>query len=272
MRKVALAFAMALALVFVGSCKKTNPASSPIPRDQHTLVVDEYLLPLYDNAIFDFPLLFKKKYDQVGRFNELDFSFENTLVASYSLEHDYSVVQNGLTLYLLKVGDPTDTGVKVILNGRGKAVSCHIAKDINDIHGIAETEYFFYKNDRIWYIKTVPDGGADNSLQPSYDTVYFDTHGNPSRFGFNTYQYNYTKKVDFQYYIDDQMESSPGYYICQYLGYFPEVTSPPNLRIHVQADEFSLDLLDDQFDPAGRMISYQYSNFGGVVIAWHLRL
>jgi hypothetical protein len=147
-----------------------------------------------------------------------------------------------------------------------------VAQEINDIHNLAEIEYFYYKGNRIWYIKTILGGNADRPSQTGVDTVYFDSHGNPAKFGPNTYQYDYTRRVNFQYYIDDQMESVPGYYVCQYLGYFPEVTSPPNLRIHVQADEFNLTLLDYQFDPAGRMISYEYSIFGGVTIAWHLRL
>jgi hypothetical protein len=270
MRKVIFAFTLCAVLGSFCACKKTNH-SSPLPRDQETLLVDEYHLPQYDGALLDFPLLFKKKYDHSGKLNEMDFSFENTFVPSYSLEHDYSIVGKGQKVYLLKLTDPGDTGVIVTLNGQDRVTSCHIAKEVNDIHGIPETEYFYYKGDRIWYIKTVPDPGVDQWFSTSYDTVHYDSHGNPAVFGPNTYQYDYSRKIEFQYYIDDQMESNPGYYICQYLGYFPEVTSPLNLRSHVQADEFNLTLSDYQFDAAGRMISYTYSIFGAVTIAWHLR-
>jgi hypothetical protein len=270
MKKVPFAFSIALVLAIFCACKKNIPASLFPPRTQESLLVDEYLLPQYNGALFDFPLLFKKKYALSGKLNQIDLSFENTFVPAYSLEHDFSVVQNGLKLYLLKTSDPTDTGVVITLNGQGKVTSCHVTKETNDINGRAEMEYFYYKNDRIWYIKTVPDAGVDFTFPPSEDTVYYDSHGNPAVFAFNTYQYDYTRKIAFQYYIDDQMESTPGYYVCQYLGYFPEVTSPPNLRIHVQADEFNLTLSDYQFDAAGRMISYNYSIFGGVTIVWHL--
>ncbi len=265
------AFALCAVLAIFCACKKSIPASLIPPRNQETLLVDEYLSPQYDAALLDFPLLFKKKYTSSGKLSEMDFSFDDTFVAADSLEHDFSIVQKGLKVYLLKVTDPSDTGVVITLNGQGRVTSCHITQEINDIHRQAEMEYFYYKGGRIWYIKTVPDANADNFYGPSVDTVYFDNHGNPAAFGPNTYQYDYTRRVNFQFYIDDQMESVLGYYVCQYLGYFPEVTSPPNLRIHVQADEFNLTLLDYQFDPAGRMISYEYSIFGGVTIVWHLR-
>jgi hypothetical protein len=181
-------------------------------------------------------------------------------------------LQKDLKVYLLKKTDLSDTGMVIQLNDKGRVVSCHIAREVNEIHGSGESEYFFYKGNRIWYITTVPDTNGHFIPYSTTDTVHYDSHGNPSSFAFNTYQYDYTRKVDFQYYIDDQMESDYGYYVCQYLGYFPEVTSPPNLRIHTQADEFNLPLVDQQFDAAGRMISYDYSFSGFVTIAWHLRL
>jgi hypothetical protein len=273
MKKVAFAFMACTALANFCSCKKTIAPASLFPlRDQQTLLVDEYLLSNFSGILFDFPLLFKKKYDASGKLNEIDLSFEDDLAPSYALEHDCSVIQAGLKVYLLKKTNPADTLMTIALNVAGRVTSCHVAHELNDITGSTQMEYFYYKDNRIWYIKTVPDANPDYSTMPSWDTVHYDSHGNPAVFVYNAYQYDYSRKIGYQYYIDDQMESTPGYYVCQYLGYFPEVTSPPNLRIHVQADEYNLSLVNYQFDPAGRMIGYGYYFYTGVTIAWHLHL
>jgi hypothetical protein len=280
MKRIAAVLITLAPFLFFPSCKKSVDQIAPallLVRNQQSLEVDEYHLPDYDYALVDFPLLFRKKYDGSGHLQEIDLAYEDDMIANYNLEHDLIVREKGLQVFLLSKADLSDTSVAITLNITGRVVSIHVKRDVNDLGGYGDTEYFLYRDNRVSYIQYVPDPNKFSSGN-STDTVYYDTHGNPSAFMNNHYQYDYTKKMPFQFYIDDQMEGDIGFYICQYLGYFPEVTSPPNLRTHVQADEFNDYLGAYQYDAAGRLVSYGYfsapGNYGvggGVTIAWHLR-
>lgn len=254
--------------IFFFSCNKINEildhSHLPLP----TCEVAEYHVPFLDGFFLDFPLMFRKTYDAKGNLEEIDFAFSNTL-GFLAAAHDMIVKYSGQRVFLLSKANPSDTTMTIILNIQGRPVSCTIAAELNDDegHGYGDTEYFTYKNNRIFSIRGV--NSAPHGYQAT-DTVFYDTHGNPSRFGANSYQYDYTKKVKQQYLDDDQQEYTLGYYICQYLGYFPEVTSPPNLRTHVQADEFTYNLTAYRFDWEGKLVSYSYGGTtADVIVAWH---
>ncbi len=58
------------------------------------------------------------------------------------------------------------------------------------------------------------------------------------------------------------------YYLLQYMGFFPEVTNPVNVRIHGEAGVFHGDIKDHQFDSEGKLISYVFEE-SDVSIVWN---
>jgi hypothetical protein len=61
------------------------------------------------------------------------------------------------------------------------------------------------------------------------------------------------------------------FYLLQYLGFFPEVTSPVNVRTGVTTgSDTGGPLTDQQFDAEGRLIGYEI-DFIPVTITWNCK-
>jgi hypothetical protein len=68
------------------------------------------------------------------------------------------------------------------------------------------------------------------------------------------------------------MERDRVFYLLQYLGFFPEVTNPPNLRTRAATTDIpqGLPLTNPQFDPEGKLISYGFIE-GTTTITWNCK-
>ena len=99
------------------------------------------------------------------------------------------------------------------------------------------------------------------------DTIRYDNYGNVLSIGTMTYQYDYSKRPRQQFYCDDFMGDDEPFYLLQYLGYFPEINSPVNLRTYTSAVVFRGPLTNHQFDGEGRLISYDLASTP-VTITW----
>jgi hypothetical protein len=277
-----LAFTVIAAFLLLNSCSKTIPANATFPDpltgdDQ----VAEYHIPTFD-AFFNtkFPNLFRKTYDPSGKIlKEIVFSFTDDLTFSTILEYqlDLMVHQKGRIVFLIKKDSvqkapSADTVARIYLNQKGRPDSCIGTGALDeDAEGHpAETEYYFYKDNRLQVVRNfLVDGGPIPTS--GGDTIHYDKYGNPSSFGSNSYQYDYTRTAKQQFYCDDYMGGDDEFYLLQYLGYFPEVTSPPNIRTFVtQFDEGArFSLSNHQFDAQGRLISYAYFGSTPITITWN---
>jgi hypothetical protein len=129
-----------------------------------------------------------------------------------------------------------------VLAKTGKAAYCQqadqptpalfwFAHDLGIGSNAYELEYYFYKDNRVTFIKqTTLFAGDDGFFLKSTDTVRYDKFGNPMSYGFNTYTYDYTKKGGQKFYADIFMGVESDFYLLQYLGFFPEINNPPNIR------------------------------------------
>lgn len=257
-----------IALFF--SCNKLNELHNLLPDCD----VSAYTLTRFQQNPYGgvTPVLFTKTYDKFGKMaTEIDFTFWDALLIPQFHAHQLLITSNGQKLFLLDKNNPHDTVVTIVLNNEGRPESCESNNELNDSYGDAhgELEKYVYKNNRVIAIKsTDPAAGEGEGLITSHtDSIHYDSHGNVSSFGDNSYQYDYTKKAKQQFYCDDLMEFDDGFYLLQYLGFFPEVTSPVNIRTHVNAVVFTGDITSHQFDGEGKLTGYGFA--GGVTIAWH---
>ena len=99
--------------------------------------------------------------------------------------------------------------------------------------------------------------------------MIYDKFGNILSFNGNTYQYDYSRKAKQQFYCDDFMGNCEPFYLLQYLGFFPEVNNPPNIRTHVETTVFHGDLTNHKFDHEGKLIGYDF--YEPVSVAWDCR-
>jgi hypothetical protein len=126
-----------------------------------------------------------------------------------------------------------------------------------------ESEYYYYKNNRFLAVK---DNKSDEPFPPTSetrtDTVQYDKFGNPSSFLGNSYQYDSSRTVASQFLADDFVGRDDLFYLLEYLGYFPEITSPVNIRTKtftIEVPVGSTNGITDKnqkFDREGRLISY----------------
>jgi len=271
-------------LLALTSCRKDIGRfdGSTNPLESHEQVV-EYHIPTYDAAYPPrFPFLFKKIYDPSGKtVKEIDCSFWDVQSPSQlfldEFYHTLKVEQKGRMVYLINTQltkeNTPDTVARITLNNQGRPESCAAspALDPDAASKPAVTEYYTYKNDRVTLVKSVYNGEIPSTHPQPFtytivDTVHYDNVGNPISFLGNSYQYDYTKKPKQQFYCDDFMGGDEPFFLLEYLGYFPEVTCPVNLRTHVATLIFSGDLTNHQFDSKGRLISYDF--YAPITITW----
>jgi hypothetical protein len=263
-------FALAACMLFTAfsSCNKIIPipSSSPNPLSGDNQVA-EFHIPIYDDFYPDYPYLFRKIYDPSGKIvKEIIFSFNADIAVGdiFTYTYDFLVETKGRNVYfvqkeLAQNGLP-DTAFRLYLNSQGRPDSC-----IGDTGFIPspspyiESEYYYYKDNRFLAVK---DNMADQPFPPffetSTDTMRYDKFGNPSSFLTNSYQYDTSRVVASQFLCDDFVGGDFLFYLLEYLGYFPEITSPVNLRTrtYTSPDPEGLADKDQQFDREGRLISY----------------
>jgi hypothetical protein len=249
--------------------------------------VTEFHFPQFDSY---FPggvhYLFLKKYDHTGKVKEIICTFNEDLLPAYFLQFqlDLQVVPRGRVIYFITLDTITknhsldDTTAIAYLNAEGRPDSCVSRSRLSPHFDVGPESvvksYYHYKEGRLFVVNT-------NTFDQygfrfgSKDTVRYDKFGNPLSIGKNTgqensYQYDYTRQAKQQFYLDDYMQNRGEFYLLQYLGYFPEITSPTNVRIWAANVDYSSGSpeTNHQFDAQGRLISYN-SVWGHATITWN---
>lgn len=242
--------------------------------------VAEYHVPWYDHYYPDLPFLFKKIYDQSGKIvQEIDCGFWRVRRPDLQLKeiHYLLVQQKGKKIYLFNKNSINnkglhDTAATITLNNEGRPDSCTISAELNDVRGndYGEIEHFIYQNRRVAIIQNTSITPYSHGIPLTYnDSLNYDSQGN--YLGLNdsiSIKYDYSKTAKRQFCIDDLMGREGGFYLLQYLGYFPEVTSPVNVRSYVNAAVFDGDLTDHTFDAEGKLTSYLFVG-NKVTIVWN---
>jgi hypothetical protein len=248
--------------------------------------VAEYHIPEYDS---DFPpripYLFKKTFDSSGKIVREIECFFNDIVTPHDIllpefHHIFKIEQRGRMIFLInKVtnkGNIPDTVARITLNNEGRAESCAANPElVPDFESkTAVTEYYLYKSHRIVSIKSVFNQITPPNTFIDIDTLIYDNYGNILSCRDNSYQYDYSRKAKQQFYCDDIMDGGDAdepFYLLQYLGFFPEVTSPVNIRTRAQNQVFSQGYLTNhQFDAEGKLISYDYF-IPHITIVWNCK-
>jgi hypothetical protein len=256
--------------LFPGACKK----ASTLPRViQQKLACDVSQYSVNMGGSSPNVTLFQKTYDAQGKsvkeiecvFFEPYSSYGLTVSGtSYGAQHDLLVSKSGSSLLLRDKNNLADTAMVVLLNGDGRPVSSitNLAGNITDSYHYGDTENYTYRGARIFSVQSV--------RFQQVDTVKYDSLGNLLSFAGNTYVYDYDRQASESFYNTDYQALFHGYYLLQYLGYFPEVTNTTNIRSTVSNSYLlaEANLGEEQYDPDGRVIGFnthfiQGSNFSG---------
>ncbi|MDO6432218.1 hypothetical protein Q4E93_16575 [Flavitalea sp. BT771] len=266
-------FAVAL-LLLLNSCHKGIYSYDHFPDPlEGGYQVAEYHIPLFDHILpqpLHYP--FGKKFNDSCKLTEIICSFDNEQLPSdvIPFQLDLHVIDQGRTIYLLTRDTTghgaTDTTARIYLGWNGRPDSC-VCNYRLLFHRTAESHatgktFFTYRDHRLFSVRN--DNDYNNGFPFSgTDTVRYDQLGNPLSYSQNSYEYDTTRKARQQFYCDDYMGSSHTFYLLQYLGYFPEITSPPNVRTKVTRffESGSYTLTGHQFDQEGRLIAYSYLGY-----------
>ncbi|MEJ7738565.1 MAG: hypothetical protein WKF97_14135 [Chitinophagaceae bacterium] len=233
--------------------------------------VAEYHLPYYDDYSIPFPFLFKKKYDPSGKIvKEIDCSFWNISSPARLAHLELTLVRKERNLLFLDKYNQFDTVMSAYLNNYGRVESLIGSDKLINYEEKIRSNKFFYANNRLTAVETIITD-ADGNKTSQLNSVSYDSYGNILSFRNNTYQYDYNRKANQQFYVDDYMDYDNGYYLLQYLGYFPEVTNPLNIRVRVETTVFKENLINHSFDADNRLTSYQFGNLGKATILYHCK-
>jgi hypothetical protein len=278
MKKIAFALAACMLFTAFPSCNKIIPVPSGFPNPLNgDNQVAEYHVPIYDDFYPDYYYLFRKTYDPSGKIaKEIVFSFNDDLgvadVVNYT--YDFLIESKGRVVYFIEAASAKnglpDTAFRLYLNSQGRPDSCIGNTGFIPTSGsYVESEYYYYKNNRFFAVK---EDMADLPFPPTFetytDTMQYDKFGNPSSFLGNSYQYDSSRTVTSQFLCDDFVGRDDLFYLLEYLGYFPEITSPVNIRTRVsRIDDPGTDETAQQFDKEGRLISYNFLSH--ITITWN---
>ena len=272
---------MSVALFFLfNSCGKEFPRDGFFNPLIGGCQVAEYHNPQFD-PFFPArpPYLFRKTFDPAGKVATgmaCGFANDNVPQSLPSFLLDVRIAQKDRRVLLIRADSGKtvvpDTLVTIYLNREGRPDSCIGRPGSDPEEGTGyEWEYYSYKDGRIQVIKhTTFHEGDPGYLFSGTDTIHYDKYGNPVSYGFNTYTYDYTRKGGQKFYLDVFMGGEADFYLLQYLGFFPEVNNPPNLR----TAEFNSDaaeggpLGDQQFDAQGKLTNIG-PQIGGISITWN---
>ena len=285
---VALAL-MAILFVPILSCQKDfifngkflNPLEAGCQvAEYHNTLYDEFFPP-------KLPYPFKKTFDPSGKIvKEIECFFQDdvspSVITQPEFHHIFKIDQVGRKVFLINKevnkGDIPDTVATITLNKKGRAESCkaNIELDPDFIFQRNVTEHYLYVNDRVIAIKSdyeFPESSLPPGFNPysTVDSIFYDTYGNLLFFGGNSFQYDYNRRARQQFYCDDFIGGDEPFYLLQYLGYFPEINSPPNVRIRVDNVIFHGNLTNHQFDEEGRLISYEPGPGLQVTVMWNCK-
>jgi hypothetical protein len=287
MKRIAISFVGTMTMCFFFlSCQKSSLGGY----DNGSWLKGDCQVAEYHYGIYDLinpeamPYLFKKTFDPSGKLvREIDCYFWSEEspheITTPQFHHTLVVEQKGYMIYFFNKNNlknrSSDTVASVKLNKDGRPQQCIanaelISPRISFGLDSMVTEEYIYRDNRVFAVKSkFLRTGSFPGMHPSImiDSLYYDFYGNLLSFGLNNYQYDYSRKADHQFYSMDYMKGNWPFYLLQYLGFFPEVTSPVNIRTNLIADE-SLNgpLLNHVFDAEGKLVSYRLGSADGISI------
>ena len=278
----AIGISAVVCFLLFNSCNKVgfplNHYPNPLTGNAGGCQVADYHLSEFDPLPQGAYYLFHKKYDASGKnVKEIIFNISEDVFFGdiFRFQADYQVVDKGRKVYLITSdglghGLP-DTTATIYINASGRPDSIvsysQLTYHFDKRAGETVKTYFSYKDQRLFSARNVFHGYFVQTDQT--DTVHYDSHGNMSSFADYTYQYDYTRTAKQQCYLDDYMQNKGELYLCEYLGYFPEITSPTNVRTAISGGYESGALTNHTFDGEGKLIGYDSRNFGHVTITWN---
>ncbi len=271
---------MSIALFFLfNSCGKEFPRVGLFNPLIGGCQVAEYHNPQFD-PFFPTPppYLFRKTFGPGGILREMacGFANDNPPFEIQDFLLDVNIAQRDSRVFLIRNDSgkhlPPDTLLTVYLNRQGRPDSCIGRPGSDPETGSTgfEWEYYSYKDGRVNVIKHTTFH-EDGNFFSGMDTVHYDRYGNPVSFGFNTYTYDYTRKGGQKFYLDVFMNNEADFYLLQYLGFFPEINNPPNLR----TSTFNSDAAEggalgvQHFDAEGKLTSFGPEGEGKITISWN---
>ena len=231
------------------------------------------------------PFLFKKTFDPSGKtLKEIDCVFWPEIgppeISEPEYHHIFKIEQHGRMIFVInKVtnkGNIPDTVARITINNDGRVKSCIANSElfpfglplINSLDSLV-TEEYIYRENRVLAVKSNYIGPDPETR---IDSLKYDKYGNVLAFGTNTYQYDYTRKAKQQFYCQDYMGSDWPFYLLQYLGFFPEVNSPVNIRTYIiGSGDYYGDLTNHKFDAEGKLISYDFLGSIPITIVWNCK-
>ena len=112
--------------------------------------------------------------------------------------------------------------------------------------------------------------GSDGLRFLKTDTVRYDKYGNPVSYGFNSYTYDYSRKAGQKFYADVFMGIESDFYLLQYLGFFPEINNPPNVRMSEKNSDAAEGgpLAGQTFDAQGKLTGFSLQG-EPISISWN---
>lgn len=256
--QIAIFFSLLSVALFSGCKKDDKPAAKECRVEQF----ESTRLFYYNKLNQQVPYLFKKTFNADGRVNSIDaFVYAGGAGARIQTGLEY---KNQMVYLQCKTSN--DTIMVLWLNATGKVVKAE------EKSGLLSADYTVLRSFEFTY-------NSDNKLQQyvAEDRLYppiprrfimpveYDANGNCTKCSNTSFTYDLTRTAKKQFYYDseDLATSWLGVKLLQYLDYFPEITSPTNIRIFTKAgseDSYVFArtaLTDHQLDADGKLISYK---------------
>lgn len=257
-----------LAILTFSACKKDDkPAAKECQVQQF-----ESTRNLNYNGVFGpVPYLFSKTLDANGDVNTIDayvYSLSGGFRQQGKLERKNQMV------YVLNT-IATDTIMIIWLNNAGKVIKAQERSGFkSSVNGALITYDFTYNADNKLQQYVVQISGS--TPQTSTQVATYDAAGNCLRIGSTYFTYDMTRTAKKQFYFDSESLGTfwLGFKLLEYLNYFPEVTSPVNIRTNTRveanptANLINTPLSDHQLDADGKLISYKAGGGSALPIFW----
>jgi hypothetical protein len=257
-----------LYLILFSGCRKDD---KPTAKECQVEQFESSRTLAYEELSNVVPYLFKKTFDANGRVNTIDAfvsPFGRASRQQSRLEYKNQMV------YILD-NSSVDTVMLVWLNNSGRVIKAEEKSGFRYTYPTVPTVYrFTYDSDNRLqeYAVNISSSIPQNYVvKPAYDA-----NGNCTKIQTAEFTYDLTRTAKKQFYFEDTElinSSWLGFKLLEYLNYFPEITSPKNIRINskIMAGSYvllNIDLNDHQFDSDGKLISYK-QNTMVVPISWN---
>ena len=257
-----------LSLTIFSGCKKDDkPTAKECQVEQFATTRTLAYAPL-SNVV---PYLFKKTFDSQGRVNSIDAFVSPYGAAS---RQQARIEYKNQMVYILDNAS-SDTAMVIWLNNAGRITKAEEKSGFKYTYPTVPTVYQFTydSNNRLqeYTVNIFSSIPQNHVVKPAYDA-----NGNCTKIQTAEFTYDLTRTAKKQFYFEDTElinSSWLGFKLLEYLNYFPEITSPKNIRINskIMAGTYVLlnfDLQDHQFDSDGKVISYK-QNTTVVPVSWN---